>query len=391
MSGEMRHHLYTVVAALVAVYIAINYALPRLPIDGMVKSYVIQPAIWVLLAVLVLKLPRQRPVARRRDRSTVLQIALLIGVTQIVITVVGGLFSGFGRSPYSFTPAAVVRNVVLAGAMLVGIELARAWLVGHLGKRHMVLAIAISTVMFAGFMFSPDRLLDLNADIQSLQFLGDTVLPTMAVSLLASYLALLGGWRACLAYRGVLEAFWWLSPVLPDLSWAFEVLIGTAVPVIGMVVVNSVVTGNTSTRRRRHEDNEGSLGSWIATGVLAVVAIWFAVGLFPVKPALVGSGSMRPALDVGDIAIVIETPGWRIKTGDIIEYRSMEQPSVIHRVIEVQHAQDHTTFVTKGDANDTVDFDPVLAENVVGKHVYTVRKAGWISVALKELFVYHSE
>ncbi len=390
MRGAMRHHLYIVVAALVAVYVTINYVLPQLPIDGMVKSYVIQPAIWVLLAVLVLRLPRQRPVARRRDRSTVLQLALLIGITQIVITVVGGLFSGFGRSPYAFTPAAVVRNMVFASSMLVGIELARAWLVGHLGKRHAVLAITISTVLFAGFTFSADRLLDLNADIQSVQFLGDTVLPTLAVSLLASYLALLGGWRASLAYRGVLEAFWWLCPVLPDLSWAFEALIGTAVPVVGMVVVNSVVAGAVSSRRRRREENEGSLGSWIATGVVAVVAIWFAVGLFPVKPALVASGSMRPALDVGDIAIVAETPTWRIQQGDIIEYRSVEQPSIIHRVVEVQHVQDRTMFVTKGDANDTVDFEPVLAENVVGIHVYTIRHVGWISVGLKELFVNRS-
>ena len=102
------------------------------------------------------------------------------------------------------------------------------------------------------------------------------------------------------------------------------------------------------------------------------------------------SGSMRPALDVGDIAIVTETPTWRIGPGDIIEYRSVEQPSVIHRVVEIQQVQDRTMFVTKGDANDGVDMEPVPAENVVGLHVYTIRHVGWISVGFKELFANRS-
>jgi signal peptidase I len=387
MSDVMRYVWCGVVASLVAIYAAINYVLPRLPLDGAIKSYVLQPVMWVSLAVIVLRLPRWEPAASRRVRSSIVYAALLIGIMQVAITVIGGLFSGFGRSPYSFALAAVAMNVVFAGTMLVGVESSRAWLVNHFARRHAVLAIVGASALFLAFTVPVWKLLSLRADLESVRYLGDTVLPVVATSLLASYLAYLAGWRAAMAYRGTLEAFWWLCPVLPNLSWAFESLIGTAVPVIGMVLVNSVFAEGVAGAARRRRRAEGSLGSWIATGVVGVVAIWFAVGLFPLQPVLVASGSMRPALDVGDVAIIVKVPASQVGPGDVIQYRSIDQPPVIHRVIDVQSIQGSTYFVTQGDANDAPDLEPVIAENVVGKHVYTVRDVGWISVAIKEMFV----
>jgi signal peptidase len=178
--------------------------------------------------------------------------------------------------------------------------------------------------------------------------------------------------------------------VLPNLSWAFTALVGTAVPVIGMVLVNSYYTGEASMGVPRAHREEGSPGGWIATGVVAVVTIWFAVGLFPVQPVLVASGSMRPELDVGDVALIAKVSPARIQPGDVIQFRTVGQGPVIHRVIGVDNTGSPTRFLTQGDANDSPDQEPVLADNVVGKHVFTVRDIGWISVAVKELFVNRS-
>ncbi len=372
---------------LVLVYLILNLGLPRLPIDGFVKSYVLRPAMWAALAYVVLRLPRQQPVARRRQRSSLIQLALLVGVFHVAVLVICGLFSGFGRSPYSFTPTGILTNIVYVGAMLAGIELSRAWLINRFSKRHAVLIIVGATLLFTFINLSATRLLGLGANIESVRYLGNTVFPLIAASLLASYLAYLAGWRAALAYRGVVEAFWWFCPVLPDLSWAFTALVGTAVPIIGMVLVNSFYTSDPSAALPRARRQEGALGGWLATGIVAVLIIWFGVGLFPVQPVLVGSGSMRPALDVGDVAIIARISPSRIQPGDVIQFRSVEHPAVLHRVIEVEEVDGRRYFVTKGDANENPDSEPVLADNVVGRQIYTIRDVGWISVAFKELFV----
>ncbi len=385
-----RNGWLVIVLGLVAIYVATNHLLPRLPIDGFVRSYVLRPAMWAALAYVVLRLPRQQPAARRSQRSTLLYLALLVGAFHVAVLVIAGLFSGFGRSPYSFTPTGILTNIVYVGAMLAGIELSRAWLINRFSKNHAVLAIVGATVLFTVINLSATRLLGLGANIESVRYLGNTVFPLLAASLLASYLAYLAGWRAALAYRGVVEAFWWFCPVLPDLSWAFAALVGTAVPIIGMVMINSFYTSEIAALSPRTRRQEGSLGGWLATGIVAVLIIWFGVGLFPVQPVLVGSGSMRPSLDVGDVAIIAKTSPSRIQPGDVIQFRSVEQPAVLHRVIDIEETGGKRYFVTKGDANENPDSEPVLADNVVGVHVYTVRDVGWISVALKELFINRS-
>jgi hypothetical protein len=40
-------------------------------------------------------------------------------------------------------------------------------------------------------------------------------------------------------------------------------------------------------------------------------------------------------------------------------------------------------FVTKGDANDSPDSEPVLGANVAGKVIFTIPKVGWIAVGVK--------
>jgi signal peptidase I len=92
---------------------------------------------------------------------------------------------------------------------------------------------------------------------------------------------------------------------------------------------------------------------------------------------------MRPTLDVGDIAITVQTPPDKIKVGDIIQYWRQGEPApIIHRVIQIDRAGGITYIVTKGDANDAPD-EPITVTQTLGKVVLIIPKIGWISIALK--------
>jgi signal peptidase I len=92
---------------------------------------------------------------------------------------------------------------------------------------------------------------------------------------------------------------------------------------------------------------------------------------------------MRPTLDVGDIAITVQTPPDKINVGDIIQYWRQGDPApTIHRVIEINRAGGMATIVTKGDANNAPD-DPITVTQTVGKVVLVIPKLGWVSIYLK--------
>jgi signal peptidase len=122
-------------------------------------------------------------------------------------------------------------------------------------------------------------------------------------------------------------------------------------------------------------------------GVAAVVTIWFSLGVFPVRPAVIYSGSMRPTLEVGDIVIIARKNPDLLTVGDIIAYRVEGSPiPTIHRVIEVEGAGFDRKFITKGDDNDQPD-EPVQQGQVKGKVVLVIPRLGWASIAARKLFI----
>lgn len=380
-----RYNWWLVFGLLAVIYCLINLILPRLPINTFARSYVIQPVLWGFLIWAILSLPGYRSAGGLRIRTTIIRLALVVGIFQVVLYVIGGLFSSFGESPYSFTPTGILTNLLYVGSMLVAMELSRAWLINHLGRKHTLLVVALVSVLFTLLSIPLARITGLKAELASISYINSTMLPLLAENMLASFLALMGGAVAAIAYRGLLLVFWWFIPILPNLPWAFKGLIGVVVPIVGLVVANTLRISRLGHRRVRRA-NEGSLAGWIITTIVAVLIIWFAVGLFPVQPTTIIGGSMRPTLDVGDVVIVVKAPADTIEPGDIIQFREPDGTATVHRVVEVQETEDNPVFVTQGDANSAPDPEPVLADNVIGKVLFSIPNIGWPAIVIKGFF-----
>jgi signal peptidase len=93
---------------------------------------------------------------------------------------------------------------------------------------------------------------------------------------------------------------------------------------------------------------------------------------------------MRPALDTGDVVVISEVSLDTIREGDIIQYE-MNNFSTVHRVHEIHELGEGNPvlFITKGDANDDPDVEPVLPDQITGKAIFTIPKVGWIPIAIK--------
>lgn len=92
--------------------------------------------------------------------------------------------------------------------------------------------------------------------------------------------------------------------------------------------------------------------------------------LFGIRIYGVLTGSMTPAYSVGGVVYVKETDASDIQIGDVITFRMGTNTDYVmtHRVVEV----DDSFFVTKGDANNTVDPEPVSFDRLIGRVVLFV-------------------
>lgn len=91
-----------------------------------------------------------------------------------------------------------------------------------------------------------------------------------------------------------------------------------------------------------------------------------------IKSFVVLSGSMEPALPVGSIVYTKSSSSY--SPGDIISFSNGTGQTVTHRIVE----ETDDGYVTKGDANDSVDNAVVAPSQVIGSSLFTIPYVGKI-------------
>lgn len=117
----------------------------------------------------------------------------------------------------------------------------------------------------------------------------------------------------------------------------------------------------------------GSIGAFYGISVLVLGTT--------MPYSVVVSGSMKPALNEGDVLIIQKVPDGQIQIGDIIVFwaRSWgyEDPGtpVVHRVIDITTLGE-SWYETKGDNNPGTDTALTPYSNVIGKVIFQIPYLG---------------
>lgn len=109
--------------------------------------------------------------------------------------------------------------------------------------------------------------------------------------------------------------------------------------------------------------------------VLTTVAL---IGRFQGRSLFVVlSGSMEPAYPVGGLIFTKPVAFTKLQVGDGITFRSQgkSQKVVTHRIVGVD--QEQGSIQTKGDANQAVDNQAIVAQDVIGRVTYSLPYLGY--------------
>ena len=102
------------------------------------------------------------------------------------------------------------------------------------------------------------------------------------------------------------------------------------------------------------------------------------LGLFNYKPIAILSNSMNPTFNRGDV--VIYKSNASISPGDIIVFQNGSQ-IIVHRLISINEY-----YVTKGDANNIIDYMKTKQEDIKGVYQFHIKYLGYPAIWLNELF-----
>jgi signal peptidase len=115
--------------------------------------------------------------------------------------------------------------------------------------------------------------------------------------------------------------------------------------------------------------------------LIAVVIVGMVLGLW--RFAVIDTGSMRPTLNPGDVAILTSEPTANLHRGQIVAFHPPGEPSltVTHRAVSVEHTKHGVIFQTQGDANNARDqWRAHIVGNTVWHEAFRLPKFGYLAV-----------
>ncbi len=107
--------------------------------------------------------------------------------------------------------------------------------------------------------------------------------------------------------------------------------------------------------------------AYLYLAVVLLLGAWLLIITFTTgwRPVVITGGSMQPTLRVGDVLLVEDHPDDLLGQRSVITFQPRRgSEAVTHRIQEV--LPESQTYITKGDANDEADSDPVSPAQVLG-------------------------
>lgn len=343
---------------------------------------IITTLFWLLLGAYVLFSEKPNRHSKLKFSEFYLLFMLVCAVLYLISYFLIGTIDGFGLNIYDTSFAGIVKNLLIFGSTVALKEWVRNYLINSVQKRFAVF-IGIAIVFIFSFSeVNLDTFQKLKTIEDWFSYISKNILPVVFFHVFMTVASYIMGFYGTLIYATLTKFPIWMVRILPNFRWITLLLVGALLPLLFTIVLRSI-SHKKAVRGKRQEMKQASPYSWIATAIVAVVTVWFALGIFPIFPTAIVSNSMKPQISRGDIVLIQKVDPNTLKERDVILY-ALDDIQVFHRIIHVQYKQGVKQFIVKGDNNQFEDPKAVLAEQIIGKHIATIPYLGWPGVLLKQ-------
>ena len=350
-----------------------------------IYTYLLNPIIWMGMAV-ILKSTLGKSYEIKKLKKDIISYSLIAVLAYIITYLISGLFITFGKNPYSRTLLGIITNLWSFATVIIAKEYIRYKLINNVYEKDKIkIAVFISIVYISIDLGVRQFFTTQMTGLFIMETVAQTLLPLIMKNILYSYTAINSNYLPAMCYELGTKLYLWLSPILPNAPWIMVSIIDSVIPLILFLYIRHEKNKKDIFRTKEKLINSDPRNI-IPLAICIILAIWFALGIFPIKPVAIATGSMQEELHVGDVAIIKKCNANDIEEGDIIEYQ-MEGYTVIHRVVSKTQKNGDVTFITKGDSNDSEDSEPVTENQIIGKVIFKIRYLGYPAVWIHNLSV----
>lgn len=307
-------------------------------------------------------------------------------VIYIIVTYVAGLATGFLKNGYSLNPTMIIKNSFPYLLIILSREMFR-YIYYNKAKNSKLLIIL-------GYIFLV--LIDVNLNIHHYdisltsgltKMVCLVVFPSIAKNILLTYLTIRVGYENAIFYSCIMELKQFIIPIFPDFGQYVGTIIEIAFPLWIMSGIDNEFKFNEKRRIPSSRYRSHNVLFYAIITFFLVIVVMLTSGYFKYYAVTIGSGSMTPNINKGDVVIVKtmkkENDYKEIKKGDVLVY-DYDGKIIVHRVVEIKKLNEKTYYLTKGDYNISNDNYLVSNADVIGTVSFRIRYIGYPTVQLNE-------
>lgn len=216
-------------------------------------------------------------------------------------------------------------------------------------------------------------------------FFTTILLPAISKNITSGYIAKRVGYIPNILWILLYELYSILLPIVPNSGIYIKSMIDFLYPLfIGYNVFYFFLR-----KERKVPVGKGKKAEIISMPFCVIfisILVYFTSGFFKYYAITIGSGSMQPNINIGDIVIINQKYDIsKLKTDDIIAYE-YENKIVIHRLVKIEKVTEKDYYYyTKGDANNAIDNYVIHEDMIIGKVEQKLPYIGYPTIWLNEI------
>ena len=382
ISLEKRYIIY----ASILLLCVIIPALPYIKVKTLEMPFIVSLYWCILICIMLFILPWLYIPVKNPASKYLVGYGLSGGIIFIALKFVPAVFmKKLGASPYDTSIPGIFVNALTIIPAITAKEMIRYYSFASAYKtlKYKRTAVFLITIIMCLVEINFGNLLSIKEFKELFIYSTQILLPIAAKNILMSVFVFYGGVLSSVVYIGIIQIFEKCFPVLPELSWFLDGAIGIAFPIVYAMFISDHVF---ATVRKRSEDKKSDV-MYLISLLAATAFAWFCVGVFPVYPSVILTGSMEPLIMPGDVVLVHKISNedeiYELSKGDIINFKR-GNIIITHRIKEVlKDEAGNLSFETKGDNNNAIDEEKVQPNDIKGIVIKVVPKIGLPTLILK--------
>ncbi len=322
--------------------------------------------------------------SRQLFTKDVLMTIIIYCMFYYIITYISGIWLGFLRSGYNLKVIGILKNTIPIILVIVTSEFLRYELVQKSKDRKLL--IILTCILFTVIdcvMVSYQY--DLHTTSGLIKMLYASTLPLLSKNILLTYMTLKFGYKPSIIYRLFMEIPMFILPILPDIDLYVQTVLNLLFPAIIMYKLYREFKKKNKKESIRNNNKSDKI---VTAGlvILIILMVSLTSGVFKYYVLAIGSESMEPNINKGDVVIVekLDSEEKRtLKVGEVLVYKHNDMV-IVHRIVKIKEYNNKLYFNTKGDNNGEEDSWTIDEELVIGRASLKIPYLGVPTVWLNE-------